>query len=767
VVLAAGCVARLAPRRADVLGDVGDDPVARARALVARLTLEEEVAQLQSSAPAIPRLGIPAYDWWSESLHGVARNGTATVFPQIIGLAATFDEDLMRRVAEAIAEEARAKFDAAAGPRGDRGTGTYQGLTFFAPNINLFRDPRWGRGQETFGEDPFLTARLGVAYVRGLQGRARADGGGGDVDGDGNGARRRLTVAAVAKHFAVHSGPERERHHFDARVGARDLAESYLPQFEAVVREGKVAGIMAAYNAINGVPAVANHWLLGDVLRGAWGFGGFVVGDCGAVGDLVGGHRLAADDTEAAVRALRAGTDLDCGRTYHHLLEAARAHPARVSRAELDAALVRLFTVRFRLGLLDPAPPDAARVDPRVETLADQAMEALLARHRALAREAARRSIVLLANVGDVLPLAGPDARGGAGPDVRKAGPGAGVVRRLAVIGPTADDVDVLLGNYHGTPADPITLLRGVRAEARARGIAVEYVRGVTLAGPAGAELGAAEAAARRADVVIACLGLSPALEGEEGDPDSLNPEGDRRDLGLPGLQGVLLRRLLATGTRVVVVLTGGGAIALPAGSVPAALLMAWYPGQEGGAALADVLFGAESPSGRLPVTFYLGARDLPPFADYSMRGRTYRYFGGRVAYPFGHGLGYGALAQQDLAVSVTAGSVDLSLSLGNPRPPGPGPGPRPLHATVPVFIEAAQRQPGDPRRTLVAFRGVDVAPGITVPLGFRLPLSAFHRTGADGVKTFVPGPWLLRVGDLDAPPIAVEVPPPSPSSSP
>jgi beta-glucosidase len=745
VLVAAGCAAPLAPRRAAALGDVGDDPVARARALVARLTLEEEVAQLQSSAPAIPRLGIPAYDWWSESLHGVARNGTATVFPQVIGLAATFDEDLMRRVAEAIAEEARAKFDAIAGPRGDRGTGTYQGLTFFAPNINLFRDPRWGRGQETFGEDPFLTARLGVAYVRGMQGR-------GDRAGDGDGARQRLTVAAVAKHFAVHSGPERERHHFDARVGARDLAESYLPQFEAVVREGKVAGIMAAYNAINGVPAVANHWLLGDVLRGAWGFDGFVVGDCGAVGDLVGGHRLAADDTEAAVRALRAGTDLDCGRTYHHLLEAARAHPARVSRAELDAALVRLFTVRFRLGVLDPAPGQA-----RVESRADEAVEALLARHRALAREAARRSIVLLANAGDVLPLAGPAAGAGAGPD-GKASPGPGLVRRLAVIGPVADDVDVLLGNYHGTPADPITLLRGVRAEARARGIAVEYVRGVTLAGPGGSELAAAEAAARSADVVIACLGISPALEGEEGDPHSLNPEGDRRDLGLPGLQGLLLRRLLATGTRVVVVLTGGGAIALPAGANPAAVLMAWYPGQEGGAALADVLFGADSPSGRLPVTFYLGARDLPSLRDYSMRGRTYRYFGGRVAYGFGHGLGYGALTRKDLAVSVTTGSVDLSLSLVNP-------GPRAIHATVPVFIEAGQRQPGDPRRTLVAFRGVDVAPGATVPLGFRLPLSAFHRTDADGVKTFVPGQWLLRVGDLDAPPVTVEVP--SPPSAP
>jgi beta-glucosidase len=737
-----GCAPAMAPRSATGLGPASTDPVARATALVSRLTQAEKIGQVQTSAPAIPRLGIPAYDWWSESLHGVARDGLATVFPQVIGLAATFDEELVRRVAEAIAEEARTKFEARAEAELERGTGRYQGLTFFAPNLNLFRDPRWGRGQETFGEDPFLTARLGVAYVRGLQ-----EGGPASHDG-----RRHLVAAAVAKHFAVHSGPEAERHHFDARVDARDLAESYLPQFEAVVREGRVAGIMAAYNAINGIPAVANRWLLGDVLRRGWGFQGFVVGDCGAVGDLVGGHRLVSSPASAAARALAAGTDLDCGRTYGHLGEALAAVPAAIEQADLDAALVRLFTVRFRLGLLDPpedtkgAGAEAGSVGAAEPARARRALlPVLLARHRALAREAAARSMVLLDNSLGVLPI-----------DTTRVGGGRGPVHRLAVIGPTADDFDVLLGNYHGTPEDPVTLLRGVGAAARARGIAVEYSRGVSLAGRGGSELPVAEEVARRADLVVACLGLSPALEGEAGDPDSLNPAGDRRDLGLPGLQPLLLRRLLATGKPVVVVLTGGGAIALPTTWVrdapPAAVLMAWYPGQEGGAALADVLFGEVSPSGRLPVTFHESLRDLPAFNDYRMRGRTYRYFAGQPAYPFGHGLGYGALAAEDVTATVTARTVDLSLAIVNP-------GPRARTWTVPVFVEPAHREAEDPRVSLAAFRRVELPPAASTAITIALPLSAFHRTDAGGHRRRAPGPWRLHVGALDAPPISVEIP--------
>ena len=520
-------------------GEPTADPTLRAAALVARLTLDEKVAQLENAAPAIPRLGIAAYDWWSESIHGVARNGVATVFPQVIGLAATFDEDLVRRVGEAIAEEARAKFDAS-GAR-ERGSRRYQGLTFFAPNVNIFRDPRWGRGQETYGEDPFLTARLAVAYVRGLQGDDP----------------RHLRVAAVAKHFAVHSGPELDRHRFDARVDAHDLADTYLPQFEALVREAHVSGIMAAYNRVNGEPCTTSRTLLGEVLRKQWGFDGFVVGDCGAVVDLVRGHQAAPDEAHASALALTAGTDLDCGKSYRNLTAALSA--GLVTEAEIDRALIRLFSVRFRLGLFDP---------PVVESgvVASPA-------HRALAREAAQKSLVLLENDG-ALPIA------------------AGV-RRIAVVGPTADDVDVLLGNYHGKPTAPVTLLAGIQAAAKARGIAIDYARGVTLTGQSGAGLAEAVAVARGADLVIAVLGLSPRLEGEEGDPDGANPAGDRRDMGLPGAQAALWGAVLETGKPTVVVLTGGSAIALPeTARRPNAVVMAWYPGEEGGNAVADVLFG-------------------------------------------------------------------------------------------------------------------------------------------------------------------------------
>ena len=454
----------------------------------------------------------------------------------MIGLAATFDEELVRRVGAAIANEARAKF--AADERQARGGGRNKGLTFFAPNVNIYRDPRWGRGQETFGEDPLLTARLGVAYVRGMQGDDP----------------RWLRVAAVAKHFAVHSGPELDRHAFDARVSPHDFADTYLPQFEALVREGHVAGVMAAYNRVNGQPCVASPPLLGRALRDTWGFRGFVVGDCGAVADVMTGHKLAPDRATAAALALRAGTDLDCGSTYGYLRQALRR--GLITEAELDRALVRLFTVRFRLGLFDVGPfagraAHASGVRP-VDDVAGHA----------LAREAAQKSFVLLENDG-ALPIA-PS------------------VRRLVVIGPLADDDEVLLGNYHGDPIAPVTLWSGLQAAARARGIAARLVRGASLAGDSRRGFDDAVAAARDADLVVAVLGLSPRLEGEEGDPDSDNPAGDRRDLGLPGVQGDLLRKLLATGRPIVVVLTGGGAITLGpfAGRAPNAVLMISLPGR-------------------------------------------------------------------------------------------------------------------------------------------------------------------------------------------
>ena len=584
---------------------------ARAADLVGRLTLEEKVAQLMNRAPAIPRLGIPAYDWWSEGLHGVARAGVATVFPQAIGLAATWDPALLGRVATVISVEARAKYGEAQ-RLGERGP--YQGLTFWSPNINIFRDPRWGRGQETYGEDPFLTGRLAVAFVRGMQGDDP----------------RYLRVVATPKHFDAHSGPEPGRHGFDAVVDERDLLETYLPAFEAAVREGGAESVMCAYNRLDGMPACADSLLLRHFLRGAWGFRGYVVSDCDAVDDIRAGHHVTDDEAVAAAMALKAGTDLNCGSAYRSLVDA--AHRGLVAEADVDTALTRLVRARLRLGMFDPpaqvpyaAIPFAANDTPA---------------HAALADTVARESLVLLRNAGGFLPLRTTD------------------LRRIAVIGPDADDVDVLVGNYHGAPSAPVTPLAGIRA--RVPGAEVTYAKGSPwAAGMADSDSvavwrDAAVAAARGADVAVLCLGLSPRLEGEELPVHVPGFDGgDRTDLDLPAPQDSLLHAVAATGTPVVLVLMGGGALAVDwaAGHVPA-IVEAWYPGEAGGTALASLLLGDFSPSGRLPVTFYRSVDQLPPFTDYHMEGRTYRYFRGDALYPFGFGLSYTRFRYGDLRVS-------------------------------------------------------------------------------------------------------------------
>lgn len=718
----------------------GDDPARLAVALVARLTLQEKVDQLQNHAPAIPRLGIPAYDWWNESLHGVARNGRATVFPQAIGLGATFDEDLLGRVARAIADEARAKLAVTRSVEGD--TDRYQGLTFFAPNVNILRDPRWGRGQETYGEDPFLTSRLAVAYVRGLQGQAQgqAQGQGREPEpGPGPGpapasepalaaSPRYLRAAAVAKHFAAHSGPELTRHAFDARVEAHDLADTYLPQFEAVVREAGVAGIMAAYNRINGVPCVTSATLLGEVLRKQWGFQGFVVGDCGAVQDVVTGHRTAIDEMHAAAQALRAGTDLDCGDTYRHLTDAVAA--GLITEGEIDRAAARLFAVRFRLGLLGFSGGAEAEANPNANPNAT---------HLALAREAAQKSLVLLTN-GGVLPVGA-------------------AVHRIAVLGPLADDVEVLLGNYHGEPTAPVTLLAGIEAAARGRGISVQHAEGVGLTGRSLAGLVPAVALAQDADLVIAVLGLSAVLEGEEGDPAGQNPAGDRQDLGLPGAQPALLAALLRTGKPTVVILTGGGALALPQSvRPPDAVLVAWYPGEQGGNAVADVLFGDVAPSGRLPITFYRSIKDLPPFTDYGMRGRTYRYFEGKPLFPFGHGLTYSQIAYREIGATLTPSQSSSSFpSSVHVHAVIENRGHLPVEEVVQVFARPHALTPGDPSRSLVAFRRVSVSAGQQQAVGFELASRTFTRVDRQGHRQPVGGSWDLIVGGLS---VTVELPP-------
>jgi beta-glucosidase len=557
--------------------------------LVGRMTLEEKCSQLVNAAPAIERLGVPAHDWWNECLHGVARAGVATVFPQAIGLAASFDPALVGRIASAISDEARAKHHEAA-RAGNRGQ--YVGLTFWSPNINLFRDPRWGRGQETWGEDPELTARFAVAFVRGLQGDDPTW----------------LKLVATPKHFAAHSGPEALRHSFDVRATQDDLQHSYLPQFEAAVRDGGAASIMTAYTRLNGEPCSSNRWLLENVLRGRWGFDGVVVSDCGAIDDLVSGHRLVATPAEAAARAIAAGCDLECGGMYRHLPAAVGA--GLVGESDIDRSAARVLTARFRLGVFDP-PERVPYSDIPTSVVA-------CAEHIALAREAARRSMVLLCNNG-VLPLR-RDRR-----------------VRVAVIGPNADEMAVLLGNYHGTPSRELTLLGALREEPS---LAVSHARGCDLVGDDRSGFAEAVAAARGAEVAIAVLGLSPRIEGEEAGIELAHGSGDRDSLDLPGVQAELLAALSATGTPVVLVLTGGSCLSVDLGQVRAAV-MAWYPGQEGGPALADLLLGRAQFTGRLPITFYHSVADLPPFESYALEGRTHRFFRGTPLLRFAHGLSY------------------------------------------------------------------------------------------------------------------------------
>jgi beta-glucosidase len=652
--------------------------VARATDHVHRMTVSEKIAQTMTSAPAIPRLGVPAYDWWNEALHGVARAGRATVFPQAIALAATFDDALVKKVATVISDEGRAKFNLAQA-RGEHGR--YHGLTFFSPNINIFRDPRWGRGHETFGEDPLLTMRMGSAFVTGLQGNDP----------------RYWKAVATAKHFAVHSGPEADRHQFDAQVSAHDLADTYLPHFEEVVRHGRVASVMAAYNAINGQAAAANRTLLEETLRGRWGFLGYVVGDCGAVDDIWRHHRLASGPAEAAAAALRAGTDLDCGWAYKNL-DAALAR-GLITESDLDRALVRLFAARFRLGLFDPP----ARVPWSGLGAADVESPA----HLALAREVATRSIVLLDNRAGALPLA-PS------------------VHRLAVVGPMADDLPVLLANYHGIPSHPVKLLDGVRAAAEARGVRVDYAPGARLVDTSPGKIADAVAIAREADAVIAFVGLDPRLEGEERGT-RFNPGGDRLDLDMPAAQRQLVEALLATGKPVVAVLTGGSALAVPwLAERAAAVVYAWYPGAEGGHAVADVLFGDVNPAGRLPITIYRSAADLPPFANYDMRGRTYRYFDGDPLYGFGYGLSYTTFRYSGLG-AVGGPYAAVSVEVQNT-------GSRAGDDVVQVYIVPRTMPPYGPRRWLGGFSRISLAPGEKrrIRIGFAANALTFvDETGA------------------------------------
>lgn len=562
--------------------------------LVSRMTLEEKASQLKYDAPAIPRLGIPAYNWWNEALHGVARAGTATVFPQAIGLAAAFDEDLQEKIADVISTEARAKYNMQSA-HGDRDI--YKGLTMWSPNINIFRDPRWGRGHETYGEDPYLTTRLGVRFIKGLQGKGKY-----------------LKVAACAKHFAVHSGPEALRHEFDAKAGPKDMQETYLAAFCEAVCDAGVESVMGAYNRVNGEPACGSKTLLKDTLRDKWGFRGHVVSDCWAVRDFHTRHMVTATAPESAALALNNGCDLNCGNTYLHMLEALQE--GLVTEESITRACERLFTTRYMLGLFaDDCEYDSIDY---TENDTDE--------HDALACLAAEKSMVLLKNDG-ILPL------------------NAGEIRTVAVIGPNADSIPALEGNYNGTSSRYVTFLEGIRTWCGDHGIRTLYSVGSHLYKDRSSGLSQPEdriaeavACAEKADAVIVCVGLDATLEGEEGDTGNEYFSGDKKDLQLPQCQITLLDAIEKTGKKFVTVLSVGSALNVPQGD---AQLLTWYPGQAGGKALAKILFGEISPSGRLPVTFYKDVNDVPDFENYDMKGRTYRYIETEPLYPFGYGLSY------------------------------------------------------------------------------------------------------------------------------
>jgi beta-glucosidase len=676
---------------------------ARVDDLLSRLTIAEKASQMLHESAAIPRLGVPAYNWWNEGLHGVARAGIATVFPQAIGLAAMWDAPLLHRIAVAISDEARAKHHEYL-RQGDRGL--YKGLTIWSPNINIFRDPRWGRGHETYGEDPFLTGRLGVAFVKGLQGDDP----------------RYLKTIATAKHYAVHSGPEGLRHSFDARVSAKDLRETYLPAFEALVTEGGAESVMAAYNRTNGEVCCGSPTLLGKILRGEWGFSGYVVSDCWAIKDFHEAHKVTATFEESAALAVKNGCDLNCGCAYEHI--PAAVEQGLIAEGDLDVCLRRLFRARMRLGMFDPPARVPWASIPYERNDCDE--------HRALARTAARESIVLLKNDA-VLPL-------------RKD------LQSVAVIGPNAYDPHVLLGNYFGEPSKSVTPLDGIRAAVSPR-TKVWYAQGCKLLGTKTDGLGRAGniseavSVAQRADAVILCLGLNAEIEGEQGDAGNSEAAGDKVDLRLTGLQNQLLAAVVALGKPTVLVVLAGSALDLTwAHDNVGAIVQAWYPGEEGGTALADVLFGDVSPAGRLPITVPRSIADVPDFKSYAMVGRTYRYqdLAKPPLYPFGYGLSYTRFAYRDIAVSrprVPAGEgLRVSAVVENV-------GARAGDEVVQLYVKDLQASCAVPHHSLRGFERIHLAPGASQQVAFDLGPRDLALVDDAGQRVVEPGRFRVTVG--------------------
>ena len=674
-------------------------PDERAGDLIRRLTLAEKTSLMLYTSPAVDRLGIPAYNWWNECLHGVARAGRATVFPEPIGLAATFDDSLVYRIASAIGDEARAKHREAVRKESRQ---QYTGLSFWTPNVNIFRDPRWGRGQETYGEDPYLTSRMGVAFVRGLQGPDPLH----------------LKAAACAKHFAVHSGPENTRHEFNALPGERDFRETYLPAFKALVDAG-VESVMCAYNRLYDQPCCGSKFLLADILRGEWGFQGHIVSDCWALYDFITGHKMVKERYEAAAMGAKAGVNLNCGFIYKYLQEA--VEKGLITEKQVDEDLRPLLRTRFKLNLVDPDDPGP------YDTISPDVVNC--EKHRMLAFEAAAKSIVLLKNNG-VLPLYGD------------------TLRNLFISGPMATDIPALHGNYNGLSANFVTFLEGIIRKVDA-GTVVESNQGFLLNSDSSFQ-GFWQAA--RADAVILCIGINPLFEGEEGEA-MYNPEGgDRIRIELPDNQVryVKLMREKNPAKPIIVVVTGGSAIALPEIAETAdALLFAWYPGEQGGNALADILFGDVNPSGRLPVTFYRSTTYLPPFDDYRMQDRTYRYFTGTPLFPFGFGLSYTAYGYSGLEINKTACSgqdiLQITVSVRNE-------GSKPGDEVVQLYARQQEGTTPVPIRSLKGFQRVHLRAGETKKIAFSLPVRDLASWSPEKhAFTVEPGIYVIEIGSSSA----------------
>ncbi|HEX3025129.1 MAG TPA: glycoside hydrolase family 3 C-terminal domain-containing protein [Chitinophagaceae bacterium] len=675
----------------------------RVNDLVGRMTLDEKIGQMMNDAPAIDRLHIPKYNWWNECLHGVARAGLATVFPQAIGLGATWDEDMMLRVSTAISDEARAKHHEFV-RKGERSI--YEGLTFWTPNINIFRDPRWGRGQETYGEDPYLTGRLAVQFIKGLQ---------------GDDPKYFKTIATV-KHFAVHSGPESNRHTFDAKIDEKDFRETYLPQFEMGIKEGKAYSVMCAYNRLNGEACCGSNHLLTDILRNEWNFKGYVVSDCGAIDDIYQRHKIVETPGEAAALAVKSGCDLECLSTYQHLKEAVANK--LITEAEIDVALKRLFTARLKLGMFDP--PEMVKYTKIPYSVVDNK------EHHQLALEAAHKSIVLLKNENNLLPLNKN-------------------IKTVAVIGPDADETSVLLGNYNGTPSDPVSPLRGIREKLIHS--KVLYAQGCGLAeGLSSLKKDSVQKikqkaieVAKQSDVVIMCMGLSPNLEGEEMDVaiDGFKG-GDRTKLDLPSNQEELIKEIKSLGKPIILVLLNGSAVSInwENKNIPA-IIETWYAGQAAGTAIADVLFGDYNPAGRLPVTFYSSVSDLPSFEDYNITTQTYRYFKGNVIYPFGYGLSYTNFHYDNLKINhqnKAGNDVKLSVDIKNT-------GKVSGDEVVQVYVSNKTSTGHIPIRSLKAFKRIYLKAGETKTLNLIIKPDAFSIINDDNKKIIVHGKFEVSVG--------------------